>query len=111
MRTVQEEDEWGTVAFCGSTSRCVDGGHNPVWFHFKRSGRDEHSLWSWCAKSDVCSHVCVNVWWYHQQYFSLDIMRVFQNVLARLFFLRLGFTANRQRKMVCKTHAGDTKIY
>lgn len=66
MRRVEEE---GPVALCSSDStalgsRCADGGCNPVWFHFKRSGRG-----TWPVKSlyqvllhrsvHVCASVCV----------------------------------------------------
>lgn len=54
MGTVKEE---GATAFCGSTSRCVDGGHNPVWFHFKRSGRGTQSVKLMCQVQRVLACV------------------------------------------------------
>lgn len=97
MGTVQEEEEegGGTAAFCGSTSRCVDGGHNPVWFHFKRSGRGTQSvkLMRQVQRVSKCVMVPPSIF---QLAYHVCVSRV-----GRTLLLAAEFYSNSQRKMGC----------
>lgn len=116
MRTVQEE---GTVAFCSSASRCADGGRNPVWFHFKRSGRGTRPVKLMRQVQRVLTCVCVCVYMcgcvtVPPLIFQLAChVCVSENVLAGLFFLWLIVLQQKPEKdgLSVKHMARDTKIY